>query len=288
MFPLRHTVLVGAAALALFIGVGAGAGESSGGGDGIAASLQPIHPEQLRDINALYASPWTVNPGHAQVETYAVQYARDHDRGHSSDTTRETWTFGPMTLKAGLLDNLDVEFTFTPFTRARLQDRQARQKSLQQGFGDVFTAVKYNVRGNDGGRFAVAALPFIKFPTSQDELGNDFVEGGLIVPLACELPYGWWVILSPEADISHDVFSSGYHVDFANTVYVSHTIVGKLSGYADFYTWFSTEKHSRPVGIIDFGLTYAWSRVQIDGGVSLAVTKLGDDVNPYIGLSFRF
>src|SRR6187399_652607 len=70
----------------------------------------PVAQQQLRDMNALYASPWTVNPGHAQLETYMIQYARDHDRTRSSDTVRETWIYGPMTLKAGLLHNLDLEF----------------------------------------------------------------------------------------------------------------------------------------------------------------------------------
>jgi hypothetical protein len=137
---------------------------------------------------------------------------------------------------------------------------------------------------------ALGVLPFLKFPSSEDELGNDFVEGGLVVPFAFQLPRGWWLILSPEADINHDFFSSsGYHVDFANTIYLCHSIVGNLSGYADYYAWVSTEKGARAVGIVDFGLSYAWSKsVQIDAGISLAVTRLGDDVNPYLGLSFRF
>ena len=33
-------------------------------------------------------------------------------------------------------------------------------------------------------------MPFIKSPTNQDGLGNTSVEGGVIFPLAVELPWG--------------------------------------------------------------------------------------------------
>ena len=35
---------------------------------------------------------------------------------------------------------------------------------------------------------ALALMPFVKFPTADDDLGNEHVEGGLILPLSVELP----------------------------------------------------------------------------------------------------
>ena len=59
------------------------------------------------------------------------------------------------------------------------------------GFGDITTRLKVNLWGNDGGRTALAIMPFLKVPTASDGLGNDVVEGGIIVPFAFELPAGW-------------------------------------------------------------------------------------------------
>ncbi len=43
--------------------------------------------------------------------------------------------------------------------------------------------LKYNIIGNDGSDFGLAALGFVKMPTNQDSLGNDDVEGRVEFPL---------------------------------------------------------------------------------------------------------
>ena len=60
--------------------------------------------------------------------------------------------------------------------------------TTQSGIGDFTTRLKINLWGDDGGKTAFALLPFIKFPTSTDNLGNNAVEGGVIFPLAVKLP----------------------------------------------------------------------------------------------------
>lgn len=282
----RHTRCLAAAVAVCYGANGSALAQDS---HDVRATPAVTRGEQLRDMNALYLSPWTVNPGHVQLESYAIQYAHDKDDAGRGTTTREAWVFGPVTLKVGVLTNCDLEITATPFTRVRTKAEVPRRTTVQRGFGDVYTGVKYNVVGNDGGSFALAVLPFVKFPTSDDDLGNEHWEGGVVIPLGIELPSGWWLMLSPEVDVSHDLFSAGYHADFANTTYLCHRIADRLSGYIDFYSWVSTERHTRMIGIVDFGLTLAaTSNVQVDAGLSVAVTKWGDDVNPYVGLSVRY
>jgi hypothetical protein len=108
------------------------------------------------------------------------------------------------------------------------------------------------------------------------------------VPLSFQLPRGWWLVLSPELDCYHNLNSDGYHLEAANTFYFCHQIAGKFSGYADFFATISAEKGVPWTGIMDFGLTYAWTRnLQVDLGLSVGVTDKADDLNPYLGFSFR-
>jgi hypothetical protein len=251
--------------------------------------LNPTPDAYLREMNPLYESPYTVDAGHVQVETYAFQYVWDRNKAGGADIERQVWSLGPMTLKLGILNNLDAQLVLTPYTKIRYKDRMSGAVFTQSGFGDVTPRVKLNIWGNDSGSTAFAFTPFVKLPTSQDGLGNNSVEGGAVFPLSVQLPYGWWLILSPEVDYMRDLLHSGRHFEFQNTAYFSHGIGDRFSGYFDFFSWASTERDIDWVGIVDFGISFLWSKnLQIDLGTSVGVTRMADDINPYIGISFRF
>ena len=132
-------------------------------------------------------------------------------------------------------------------------------------------------------------LPFVKFPTARNGLGNGAYEGGLSVPMSVELPWGWWLGLSPEISFLKNTESGGYSPAFANTSYLWHEIVGKLSGYVEFTSWVSFEGGSSWIGSVDLGLTYLPTKnVQLDAGVLFGVTPAAPDINLFLGASFRF
>jgi hypothetical protein len=160
--------------------------------------------------------------------------------------------------------------------------------TYSRGFGDVTLRLKWNVWGNDGGRTALAAMPFLKLPTNMDGLGNDALEGGVIFPFAVALPYGWGTTLMTEFDLIEDADESGYHAEFVNTITFDHDIVGDLGGYVEFFSLVSTDEDAEWQGTVDLGLTYAlMDDIQLDGGVNLGVTRAAEDLNPFLGLSIR-
>ena len=251
--------------------------------------LDPAPVPSLREINALYENPYTVDAGHVQVETFVLQYTRDQSSFEGSTTLHDAWTFGPMTLKLGVLNNLDAEVLLSPvYTHISSEDKSTGGAASLSGFGNTIPRLKLNLWGNDGGSTALAIVPFLKVPTHSPGLGNRSLEGGLILPFSVELPQGWWMVLSPEVDCARDICAAGYHPGLANTVYFSHAIAGRLAGYGDFLASLSTERSSRWIGILDFGFSYALSlNVQIDLGLSIGVTHGANDLNPYLGYSFR-
>ncbi len=233
-------------------------------------------------------SPYTVDAGHFQIEMDLVSFSYDkYNTGRDGKLVR-TWNLAPMNLKVGLRNDLDIQFIVQPQTYERTSD-PAAGVSKKRGFNDFITRVKWNLWGNDGGTTAFALMPYVKLPTNQDDLGNRSVEGGLIVPLAVELPAGWGMGLMTQLDIVRDETSSGSHPEFVNTVTFHHDIIGDLRGYVEFYSSVSTERGSDWVGTVDLGLTYALTKdIQLDAGVNIGVTRSADDWNPFVGVSWRF
>ncbi len=132
-------------------------------------------------------------------------------------------------------------------------------------------------------------MPFVKFPTNQHDLGNSAVEGGIIFPLAIELPGKFDLGAMTEVDSVRNENSSKYHAEFINSITVGHALVGELSAYAEFFSAVSTERDAKWIGTFDFGFTYKLTpNVQLDTGLNVGLTRSADDLNPFVGVSVRY
>lgn len=251
--------------------------------------LRPVPETQMRDLSTdrpdKTESPYTVDAGHVQVEVDVFSYTRDRTR----EARVERYGIATTNLKVGLLNNLDAQMIIETFNIERTRDRLTGLHERRAGFGDLTMRLKYNVWGNDGGSTALAVMPFIKFPTNQDGLGNHAVEGGVIVPLAVELPLGWRLGLMTEIDSTRNAVGRGHHAEFINSITLGHDLIAGLGGYVEFFSLVSTDKASPWIGTVDVGLTYkVTEHLQLDAGVNIGVTDAADDLNPFVGLSFRF
>ena len=232
-------------------------------------------------------SPYTVDAGHFQIEADVLSYTED--RRNDSNERVEGWSFFNANLKVGLCNNADLQLVVPTYASVRTKDRVAGKTERNSGFGDLVARLKINFWGNDGGDTAFAAMPFLKFPTAQDELGNDAFEGGIIFPVAVALPHEWGMGPMTQFDFAEDGDGSGSHPEFINTITFGHDIVGNLAGYVEFFSLVSTDRDADWIGTFDMGLTYALSEdLQLDGGVNIGVTRSADDVNPFVGVSWRF
>ena len=86
-----------------------------------------------------------------------------------------------------------------------------------------------------------------------------------------------------------DVAGRGHHAEFIQSITFSHAIVGKLEGYVEFFSSVSAERGSSWVATADFGLTYGLTEnLQLDAGVAIGITRAADDLNLFLGVTFRF
>jgi hypothetical protein len=200
-----------------------------------------------------------------------------------------TLAVAPFNVKVGLFNNSDLQFIAETFTVQKTRDREAQIKETVSGFGDVILRWKLNLWGNDGGRTGLGIISFAKFPTNQDSLGNEALEGGVIFPLEIKLPQDWDLGLMTELDYRQNSGSSDYHHEFINTITVAHGIAGNLEGYVEFFSNVSTERNAEWIGTFDAGLTYKLRpNIQLDAGVNIGVTRSADDVNPFLGVTVRY
>ncbi len=255
--------------------------------------FRPVPREALRDLSTdrpdKTESPYTVDPGHFQVEADLFNYSRDAYNGDAANTRVESWSFANTNLKAGLFHHIDLQIIVPAFNTVRMEDRSAGLTRKTSGFGDLVSRLKINLWGNDGGRTAFAVMPFLKFPTAAKDLGNGAVEGGLIFPFAIELPAGWSLGVMPEFDFNRDEDGRGTHLEWVQTVALGRDLIGNLGGYAEIFSAVSSEKGADWIATFDCGLTYAVTRdFQLDLGVNLGLTRAADDFNPFLGATWRF
>ncbi len=255
--------------------------------------FNPTPRELMRELSTdrpdKTESAYTVDAGHFQIESDLVSYSYDHDTSAGNDTEVRAWTVGALNIKAGLLNWMDLQLLIDSYNHVTTEDHGSRTELRQSGFGDLAIRLKMNVWGNDEGRTALSVMPFVKLPTNQDNLGNDDVEGGVIIPLAVALPAGWSMGLMTEFDFVRSGDGDGYATDFVNTITFAHDIAGKLGGYVEFFSLVSSERGEKWVGTFDLGITYSFTDdLQLDAGINIGVTDSADDYNPFLGLSWRF
>jgi hypothetical protein len=249
--------------------------------------FNPTPREQMRDMATdrpdTTESPITVDAGHFQAELSLVEWTHDEDGGIEADQINVL----PMNLKLGLANNADLQLVLDPYVNVRVKFDGGGSARVD-GLGDTQLRLKYNLWGNDGGDTALALMPFIKFPTASDDLGNDHVEGGLIIPLAISLPAGFELTTMAEFDILRNESDDDYGWGVLHTVSLSHDLVGDLAGFVEYIGFAPVDLGIGYQAAVGAGLTYGLNPdVQLDAAVTMGISESAEDFNLRIGLSFR-
>lgn len=253
-------------------------------------SPTPVH--SLRDFSTdrpdQTESPYTVDAGHFQVEIDFATFTYDKDTASGANLRTRIWNVAPVNLKLGLTNRIDVQVIVDSHVRFRVEDRATGLVERGSGFGDVTTRVKVNLWGNDEGKTAFAIMPFVKWPLSASSVRNGKTEGGVIFPLAVELPRGWSMGAMTEVDFVSNG-AGDRDTEFVNSITFGRDLTSKLGGYVEFFTVTSDAPGFKWQGQLDIGFTYEFNNVtRLDFGCNFGVTKSAPNYNPFIGLSRRF
>ena len=220
-------------------------------------------------------SPYTVDAGAMQIEASFFDYARDGDS--------EAWAVAPTNFKIGLLNNTDIQFVFEPIVHV---DDGA---NTETGLGDTQVRLKFNIWGNDEGDTAFAIMPFIKLPTATNDIGNERVEGGVILPFAVSLDERVGLGFMAEVDAVYNDTNDAYDLDFIGTGVVGVDVTDSVGVYLEGIGIWNTDADTDFRGILGTGATYSLrENTMLDAGFNFGLTGEVDDFGFFTGITWRF
>lgn len=292
--PNRPSSLV-PALFSLFAGTAAafgGAEIASGDAPGAAVDkwqynlFNPTPREHMREMKTdrpdTTESAYSVDAGHYQIEMSFFDYGRNRANGERT----ETWAFGLMNLKVGLLNNMDFQVVFDSYTEERTRFQGTTDRV--SGFSDVTLRLKTNLWGNDGGKTALALMPFVKIPTDT-ELSNNQWEGGVILPFAMSLTDKIDFACMIEADFVHDEERGGYDVEWVHTATVGFELTEHFGMFVEYTGVAGSDDEFDYQATFDAGVTFtATDNLIFDAGVRVGLNEAADDLGLFMGMSVRF
>jgi hypothetical protein len=248
-------------------------------------------PDQMRSFSTDRPTksnvPYTVPAGHFQYEGNLLGYS--YNDTSVADTTTRSWLVANPTFKLGLLDNVDFEVSISAFNSVQSTTRSTGATSGATGIGNTVTRAKINLFGNDGGPAALAVIPYVQWPTAPQGIGNQFVQGGVIAPLALSLPYGFTTILMGELDYFKNPNDNGYYVNIPALINIGRSVLPGVTTYAELYADWPTNSQVPAVYTVDFAL--AWSprpNFQLDIGINIGLVPAATPYQIYAGIAQRF
>lgn len=254
--------------------------------------FNPTPTDEMREFSTdrpdKTESPYTVDAGHYQVEADLANYTYDRYKKRGEDTRTQSWGLGLLNLKAGLTNSTDIQFVVNSYVYQASSDKNAGTRETLDGFGDTTVRLKYNLFGNDEGNTALAIMPFLKLPTNTNQIDNDDLEGGLILPYAIGLSDGYGLGLMTQVNVNKDETGGGYSPAFVNTATLGVDLTDQAGAYFEIATERNTDSREWIV-TFDTGITYAVTdNLQLDAGINLGLTEAADNYNPFIGISYRY
>lgn len=225
-------------------------------------------------------SPFTVEPGHAQMEMDFGNHARTRRGGVQTDESE----IAPLTVRFGLTPSVEGGVQLVPYRRVR-ETLPGGGQATSAGRGDTTLRAKFNFLGNDGGGMAWGMIADLKLPTGSRVLTNGRTEGALTVPVAFDLPAGWSAgAMTSLALIYSD--RGRYRPGWINTFTAGHAVTGRVGGFLELTSEAGDGAH---VAMFNCGLTRAIGHeAQIDGGLKIGLSRAAPDLTVFAGISRRF
>jgi hypothetical protein len=170
-------------------------------------------------------------------------------------------------LSIGMTENVDVQLGAQFFVRQTYQYSGAR--SSRSGWGDTSFRTKWRFWKDEAAGASAAVIPYIKMPSKTTGIGNNHVEGGVIVPWVRTLGPGSEVGAMAEWDLLRNDANNGYDSRWFASAYVRQHIVGAFGAYAETTVGVSSASSSSFAGTLGGGVTFDFTKhAQLDYGLS--------------------
>jgi hypothetical protein len=254
---------------------------------GAVAAAQADAPERelSTDRPDRTESPYSVPRGHWQLEFDAFNYvwfSAPEDSDPDIEANGEALGILPFNLKFGIHPRADLQLVVEPWSRTRFSGPGGFE-AKDQGSGDITGRLKLNLFGNDGGRVALALLPYVSTPTRGDQRGQ-IGTFGIVTPfsLALQNERSLSAMLVVAKDPDLDPWLGG-------SASLGTPLVGALSGFVELYATRAGFQSGAPSDLtFDGGVTHPiGANAQVDAGVFVGLTDTSEHWRVFLGFSAR-
>lgn len=247
--------------------------------------FRPVPKSQMREMATdrpgITETPITVDAGHFQYETALINYGIERAEGIKT----KTYTINDLDFHVGLTNSTALQLMLDSYIVEEEQERSTGKKIRNEGLGDLTFRLKQNLRGNDGGNFSIALLPYFTLPTARNS-DNNKVEAGLMLPMEFKLPAEWTLGLQLEVDRLKDKDKNALHTEVLQAISLSHSVIGALDGVAETYQTYEFKKHQW-TNYVNAALQYAVnSNCKFDAGLSYGLQHDAQR-SFFLGLAYR-
>ncbi|MEI6105465.1 MAG: transporter [Opitutae bacterium] len=242
-------------------------------GAGLAAASLPAQ---------ITETPDTVAPGRFLLEMDALTLTVNKDAGSKYTAFGAATTF----VSTGLTANLDLQvgaelFLSQKFDAGGLSERHS-------GIGDIYIRTKWRFYEAADTYTSAAVLPYIKIPTNSGGVGNDSMEGGLIVPFQTQLVGGFSLMAMGQVDILRNDRNDGYDSRWLAAMAVHRQVTKAIGFYGELTAAKATG--GRPWdGLLGGGVTLSMSDdVWWDYAMYTGISSGSADWSSALRLNWRF
>ena len=242
-------------------------------------AFNPTPKNEWREMSAdrpdITESPITVDAGVWQIEGSFFDYV-------SVDDDNEEFHLLPVNIKLGLSHNMDLQLVLEPHIHLESNGEDT------SGLGDTQIRLKINFWGNDEGNTALGLMPFIKLPTAADGLGNDEVEGGIILPYGTSINDQLGLGLMLELDAVYNAASDDYDFNTVVSAVLGYDAGNNIGFYLEGVIDAAEESENDLESKLGVGVTYSLNdSMTFDVGCNVGLTDGMDDYNIFSGITFR-
>lgn len=247
--------------------------------------FHPVPKNLLREMETdrpdVTESPITTDAGHFQYEGDLIRF----EKQHQESSVQNTFIFNQANLKLGITNSTAVQLVVENFVYAKEKSNEDGNVEKKHGFGDLTLRLKQNLVGNDKGKFAIALLPYVKFPTSKIEENNRY-EFGIIVPLSFKFTDDLKLGMQFEADRLQNDLGNGRHTQILESLTIGYQLVKHIEAIAETYYTLDTSNNHWNNFLNAAIQADIYHDVKIDGGLNYGIQH--DAMKSFfLGLSFR-
>jgi hypothetical protein len=201
-------------------------------------------------------SPQTIEPGGVLMRMDAISLGIRPDT--AAPNQYKALALGTTLVSAGITDSVDFELGTQLFLRDTFSTTGTDQ--TQNGIGDVILRPKWTFWKDPSSGQEAAIIPYVMLPTHSSAVGNNSVEGGVILPWSRDVAAGLKAEAMVEWDELRNVSNTRYDTRWYGSAAVQWNSDGRFGAYAETTLSLSTEGSSSAAGTIGGGVTFSLSR----------------------------